>query len=261
MASCTSPRVSLMTLPISQVMSRAYSSLRAISSSAALKSVSARRGAGTRRHFLKAWRAASIAWLTSSLPDFWKMPTTWRVSAGLRFSKVRPVRLSTHLPAIKFLKTFGFAPPPILADVCSMVATGLPSTACCKPLIVAGGEGRSNWGGRCRGSAFLAFANKCFREISGGLRRHQVSLRWPCDTRDCLIVLLCAQESISAAGMGLSEIRFQADRLTAFGDGFVILRLGVRKLARLNRAEARSHRETSLPLSSSVLPTLRLRVI
>src|SRR5271157_1633288 len=139
MASCTSPRVSLMTLPISRVMSRASSSFRAISSSAALYSISARRGAGTRRHFLKAWRAASMAWSTSSLADFWKMPTTSRVSAGFRFSKVRPVRVSTHSPAMKFLKILGFATAPMLADVCSIVAIRLPSTANCKPSMLSGG--------------------------------------------------------------------------------------------------------------------------
>src|ERR1017187_7363331 len=45
MASCTSPRVSFRTLPISRVMSRAYSSLRSIRISAARKTISARLGA------------------------------------------------------------------------------------------------------------------------------------------------------------------------------------------------------------------------
>src|SRR5215472_13614388 len=105
MASCTSPRVSARTLPISRVMSRAWSSLRSISISAARKTISARRGAGTRRHLTKARLAASTAALTSSLFDFWKMPTRSRVSAGLRFSKVSPVEESTHSPSIKFLNT------------------------------------------------------------------------------------------------------------------------------------------------------------
>ncbi len=103
MASCTSPRVSLRTLPISRVMSRAYSSLRSISISAARKTISARRGAGTRRHLAKARLAASTAASTSALADFWKMPTRSRVSAGLRFSKVSPVEDSTHSPSMKFL--------------------------------------------------------------------------------------------------------------------------------------------------------------
>ena len=65
----------------------------------ALYSISARRGAGTRRHFLYACLAASMAVSTSRLSDFWKMPTTSRVSAGLRFSKVCPV-LALHPLAV-----------------------------------------------------------------------------------------------------------------------------------------------------------------
>src|SRR6202051_5391474 len=73
--------------------------------SAARKTISARRGAGTRRHLAKARLAASTAASTSALADFWKIPTRSRVSAGLRFSKVSPVEDSTHSPSIKFLKT------------------------------------------------------------------------------------------------------------------------------------------------------------
>src|SRR5271157_4666944 len=80
-----------------------------------------------------------MAWSTSSLADFWKMPTTSRVSAGFRFSKVRPVRVSTHSPAMKFLKILGFAPVPTLADVCSIVAIRLSSPANCKPSMLSGG--------------------------------------------------------------------------------------------------------------------------
>src|SRR6202167_924444 len=70
--------------------------------SAARKTISARRGAGTRRHLAKARLAASTAASTSALADFWKMPTTSRVSAGLRSSKVSPVEDSTHSPSMKF---------------------------------------------------------------------------------------------------------------------------------------------------------------
>src|SRR5271157_5126383 len=80
-----------------------------------------------------------MAWSTSSLADFWKMPITSRVSAGFRFSKVRPVRVSTHSPAMKFLKILGFATAPMLADVCSIVAIRLPSPANCKPSMLSGG--------------------------------------------------------------------------------------------------------------------------
>src|SRR3981081_4363977 len=93
-------------------MSRAHSSLRSIRISAALKTSSARRGAGTRRHRAKARLAASTAASTSALPDLWKMPTTSRVSAGLRSSKVSPVEDSTHSPSMKFLYTLvGFVLP------------------------------------------------------------------------------------------------------------------------------------------------------
>src|SRR5258706_13620553 len=74
--------------------------------SAARKTISARRGAGTSRHLVKARLAASTAASTSALADFWKMPTTSRVSAGLRFSKVSPVEDSTHSPSMKFLRIF-----------------------------------------------------------------------------------------------------------------------------------------------------------
>src|SRR5271169_1275011 len=72
--------------------------------SAARKTISARRGAGTSRHLAKARLAASTAASTSALADFWKMPTTSRVSAGLRSSKVSPVEDSTHSPSMKFLR-------------------------------------------------------------------------------------------------------------------------------------------------------------
>src|SRR5258708_38434694 len=68
---------------------------------------SARRGAGTRRHFTNARLAASTAASTSALADFWKIPTTSRVSAGLRFSKVSPVPDCTHSPSMKFRYTLG----------------------------------------------------------------------------------------------------------------------------------------------------------
>src|SRR6266851_3334680 len=69
--------------------------------------ISARRGAGTRRHFAKARLAASTAASASAFADFWKIPTRSRVSAGLRFSKVWPVEASTHSPSMKFLYTLG----------------------------------------------------------------------------------------------------------------------------------------------------------
>ena len=49
MPSCTSPRVSTRILPISRVIARARSSLRARMSSPARKTISARLGAGVSR--------------------------------------------------------------------------------------------------------------------------------------------------------------------------------------------------------------------
>src|SRR6267154_885257 len=127
MASCTSPRVSLSTLPISRVISRECSSLRPIKISAARKTNSARRGAGTNRHLAKARLAASTAASTSALADFWKMPTRSRVSAGLRFSKVSPVEDSTHSPSIKFLNTLvGWLLPRVVGEASVSVAMSSP---------------------------------------------------------------------------------------------------------------------------------------
>ena len=68
-ASCTSPRVSSSTLPISRVMSRANVSLRSAISCAARNSISARRGAGTSRQSAYARAAAAIARSASSAVD------------------------------------------------------------------------------------------------------------------------------------------------------------------------------------------------
>src|ERR1700722_3048288 len=94
--------------------------------SAARKTISARRGAGTRRHFVKARLAASTAASTSALADFWKTPTTSRVSAGLRSSKVSPVEDSTHSPSMKFLTTLVGIWPSVAGDVRVSVAIIAP---------------------------------------------------------------------------------------------------------------------------------------
>src|ERR1700722_14529671 len=103
MASCTSPRVSDSGLPISRVMSRARSSLRFTSDSAARYKISARRGAGNSRQCLNAAFAASTASFTSSCVEDGKIPTSSPRLAGLRFSNVPPRRASTHSPLIRFL--------------------------------------------------------------------------------------------------------------------------------------------------------------
>src|ERR1035438_6330830 len=85
--------------------------------SAARNTISARRGAGTRRHFVNARLAASTAASTSALFDRWKMATTSRVSAGLRSSKVWPPTDSTHSPSMKFLKTLVLVLPPSITGL------------------------------------------------------------------------------------------------------------------------------------------------
>src|ERR1700731_3593232 len=114
MASCTSPRVSARTLPISRVMSLENSSLCCSSNSAARYKISARLGAGTSRQLLYASLAAFTAAFTSSELEDTKMPTSSSVLAGLRFSYAFPLRDSTHSPLIKFLKMRGEAAVAIL---------------------------------------------------------------------------------------------------------------------------------------------------
>src|SRR6266851_1022706 len=105
--------------------------------------ISARRGAGTRRHFTKARLAASTAVSTSALPDRWKIPTTSRVSAGLRFSKVWPVEASTHSPSMKFLYTVGWVELPSRTGVERVsVAICASSEPFMLPLRPRRGQGR-----------------------------------------------------------------------------------------------------------------------
>src|SRR5208282_2783918 len=85
--------------------------------SAARKTISARRGAGTRRHLANARLAASTAASTSALFERWKMATTSRVSAGLRSSKVCPPADSTHSPSMKFLQTLVLVVPPSITGL------------------------------------------------------------------------------------------------------------------------------------------------
>src|SRR5260370_5762906 len=55
------------------------------------------------------------------------MPTTSRVSAGLRFSKVSPVDDSTHSPSIKFLNTLvGWLLPRVAGEARVSVAMIAP---------------------------------------------------------------------------------------------------------------------------------------
>ncbi len=99
--SCTSPRVSTSTLPISRVMARAIVSLRSRISSPARNTISARLGAGTSRQDRYARRAASTASPTSSGPEAGNSPRT-SPFAGLRLQKVPPPRAATQRPPIEF---------------------------------------------------------------------------------------------------------------------------------------------------------------
>ena len=68
---------------------------------AAFSRILPRAGAGMDAHagnaFCAAWTAAS----TSEASESCRRPTTSRVSAGLMFSKVRPLRDARHSPSMK----------------------------------------------------------------------------------------------------------------------------------------------------------------
>src|SRR6266850_5107990 len=104
MPSCTSPRVSASTLPISRVIARAIASLRSTSRSPTRCSTCPRIGAGVLDHWAKPRLADSIAFSMSAGPERGNRPITSFQSAGLRFSKYSPVEGATHSPAMKFLK-------------------------------------------------------------------------------------------------------------------------------------------------------------
>src|SRR6267143_595572 len=109
MPSCTSPRVSVSTLPISRVIARAIASFRWTSSSPTRCSTWPRIGAGVLDHRTKPRRADSIAFSMSAGPERGNRPITSFQSAGLRFSKYSPVEGATHSPAMKFLKVSGMS--------------------------------------------------------------------------------------------------------------------------------------------------------
>ena len=106
MASCTSPRVSASTLPISRVMSRAYCSFRSWSRSRRGIRISARLGAGTSRHVAKAFLAAATARSTSSAWEEGNAPTTSEWSAGFRFRMVLPLAAGQPLAANQIVITW-----------------------------------------------------------------------------------------------------------------------------------------------------------
>src|SRR3972149_11782726 len=111
MASGTSPSPSGSILPISRVTRRPSSSLWRSSASAALKSISARLGAGVAFQSLRAAFAASTALSMSSLPEAGTVPIMSEVSAGFLLSSVSPVAAFIHLPLIKLRKLAGMHVP------------------------------------------------------------------------------------------------------------------------------------------------------
>src|SRR4029077_4557100 len=148
MAACTWPRVSDSGLPISRVISRAKSSLRFTRVSAARYRISARLGAGTKRHVWNASLAASTAASTSSAVERGNIPTNSRVFAGLRSSNAMPLEASTHSPLMKFLKTVGRTAVAIVSS------EHLQDTAFLGSLLLPRGSvgGRRLWRGQWRGT-------------------------------------------------------------------------------------------------------------
>ena len=105
-ASWTSPRVSSRTLPISRVMSRANCSLRSAISCAARNSISARRGAGTRRQLAYARSAARNRVLGVLRRRLLKERQSGRRgSPGSGSRRDGPTTTAVHRPSTKLLKT------------------------------------------------------------------------------------------------------------------------------------------------------------
>ena len=101
-AVCTSPRVSLSTLPISRVISAANSSLCCSNNRDVRNKISPRSGAGIAAQAGCAFLAAATASSRSARVDCWKCPTTSFVLAGLVLLNVLPLAEPRHSPAIKF---------------------------------------------------------------------------------------------------------------------------------------------------------------
>ncbi len=101
MPSCTSPRASSITFPISIVSSRASCSFRSFSNKPTLYNTSARFGAGTSAHFFCAAFAALTAASTSAAADNATSPIV-SPFAGLITGAHWPLKAGCHFPLIKF---------------------------------------------------------------------------------------------------------------------------------------------------------------
>src|SRR5438309_6026089 len=107
MPSCTSPRVSASTFPISRVIARAICSLRSTSSWPTRCSTWPRTGAGVFDQRANPRCAEAIARCMSVGVERGNNPIRSFWSAGLRFSKYSPLVGAAHSPAMKFLKCSG----------------------------------------------------------------------------------------------------------------------------------------------------------
>ena len=103
-ASWTSPPASARTFPISRVIRSVSSSLCSRRSSPSRKTISPRRGAGTRRHASNASFAAWTARSTSAAPERGNDASVSPV-AGTIDSNVSPPSAATHSPPMKLSST------------------------------------------------------------------------------------------------------------------------------------------------------------
>ena len=103
-ARTTSPVASASVLPSSRVSVRATSSRRSVSSSAALKRMAPRAGAGVAAHAGKASAAAATAWAASPAVALGNTARTSSACAGFLVSKLAWSLAPTHSPPIRFLQ-------------------------------------------------------------------------------------------------------------------------------------------------------------
>ena len=103
-ARATSPVASASVLPSSRVSVRATSPMRSVSSSAALKRIAPRAGAGVAAQAGNASAAAAAAWAASAAVALGKMARTSSARAGFLVSKLAWSLAPTHSPPIRFLQ-------------------------------------------------------------------------------------------------------------------------------------------------------------
>src|SRR2546426_842385 len=171
MPSCTSPRVSASTFPISRVIARAICSLRSTSSWPTRCSTWPRTGAGVFDQRANPRCAEAIARCMSVGVERGNNPIRSFWSAGLRFSKYSPLVGAAHSPAMKFLKCSGID---CRSSVEGVNGPGPPAA-----------RGRAKWptawrrpparGARCRPSRARAWAR---RQARPRARARRACGRW-----------------------------------------------------------------------------------